>query len=51
MPYTIRQREGKFAVVRVGGPLRPQRTVGTHDTREEAEAQIAAIHASEGKGK
>lgn len=45
MPYDIWRRDGKFEVHKRGEP----HVLGTHDTREEAQKQIEAIYASEGK--
>ena len=46
MPYTIEQRESQYCVVKEDDGT----VMGCHDTREEAEDQIAAIEANEGKG-
>jgi len=47
MPYDIRQENGKWTLrKRDDGEL-----MGTHDTKEEAEAQERAIYANEDKRK
>lgn len=44
MPYDIVRRDSKFCVVKVGEEDDP---IGCHDTRQEAQDQIAAIEANE----
>lgn len=43
MPWRIEDRESGFVVVQENSG----EVVGTHDTREEAEAHLAALYASE----
>lgn len=44
MPYDIIKVEGKYRVFAQGGK---SKTFGTHDTRQEAEAQMRALKYSE----
>ncbi len=43
MPYNVIKRGGKFVVQKQDG----SRTFGTHDTKEEADRQLAALYATE----
>lgn len=43
MPYKISERDGKFHVHKEGS----EESLGTHDSREEAENQVKAIEANE----
>jgi len=45
VPYSVVKKGSKFAVVKKG----TTKPLGTHPTRNAAERQIAAIHASESK--
>lgn len=49
MPYDVRKRGDKWAVIRRGDVNRSQRTMGTHNTKEQAEAQRRALEASKGR--
>lgn len=43
MPYAIRKQNGKFQVIKIDDG----KVMGTHPTREEARAQLAALYANE----
>lgn len=45
MPYDIKQRNGKWAVVKKDGG----KVMGTHTSRAAAERQRRALYANEGK--
>lgn len=49
MPYDIRKRDDRWAVIRRGDADRSQRTMGTHATREQAERQRRALEAAKGR--
>lgn len=44
MPYRIHKRGSKYAVVRPRQGARPQRTLGTHRTKQEARRQQSAAY-------
>ncbi len=46
MPYDIVKRGDQYCVVRAAEGGRPQRTLGCHPTREQAEKQRQAIGAN-----
>ena len=46
MPWNVRKKGSKFVVVKKNGKV-----VGTHDSREQALKQQAALYSSEKKGK
>lgn len=45
MPYTIKRRGSKWAVTKEGS----DKALGTHSSREQAEAQVRALYAKEGE--
>jgi len=51
MPYGIRKRDDRWVVIRLPEGGRPQRTMGSHPTRQQAEAQRRALNAAKGPGR
>lgn len=47
MPYRVRTRNNRFCVIKLREGNSPQRTMGCHDTRREAEAQMTALRIAE----
>lgn len=50
MPYDVRRRGQGWVVVRRRDTQRPERTVGRHDTRDEAERHRVALEAAKRRG-
>ncbi len=51
MPYTIVERDGEYCVYKKGVDGPEGESLGCHETREDAQAQIAAIEANETSAK
>ncbi|MFA5636310.1 MAG: hypothetical protein WC977_10465, partial [Anaerovoracaceae bacterium] len=49
MPWQALERDGKWCVYKLDGDEPTGDVLGCHDTKDEAEAQVAALYANENK--